>query len=139
MAKLPKWVKDPREIGMNSQWPEDWRVYHEHGMESLVASGRVTPTLFLEPLPRTASPIMEAFPDRGDTPWFYYVAGRLLAGTGVEILLKGLFLKCCNCRLLTAQRWRYSVASPATITRFTSTSMSRAGPACRAWLGSPAC
>ena len=91
---LPRWAKDSREIGMVAQWPEEWRVYHEHGVESLVASGRVKPSLFLEVFPKTVAPIMEAFPDRGDTPWFYYIAGRLLAGTGVEILLKGVYLKC---------------------------------------------
>ena len=78
---------------MSAQWSEDWRPYHEHGLESLVASGRVAPAFFLEALPRMADPIMQAFPERRDTPWFYYIAGRLLAGTGVEILLKGLYLK----------------------------------------------
>jgi hypothetical protein len=94
MAKaLPRWAKDPREIGMIAQWPQDWRVYHRHGLESIVASGRVAPALLLEPFPGTADPILQAFPGPGDTPWFYYIAGRLLAGTGVEILLKGLYLK----------------------------------------------
>ena len=92
--KLPKWVKDPRELGMIAQWPEDWKVFHEHGLEWLLASGQVQSGLFTEALGGDADKIREFLPGRDDErPWMKFVGGRLLAGVGAELLLKGIFLK----------------------------------------------
>jgi hypothetical protein len=106
-AKLPRWARrearnqkrrgqefDSRQLGMIAQWPEQWGDYHTHGLESLVMSGRVDRTLFTEPLGRSADRVLAMFIARdSEAPWIYFVAGRLLAGVGAEILLKGLYLK----------------------------------------------
>jgi hypothetical protein len=92
--KLPRWAKDPRELGMPAQWPEDWRAFHHHGLEWLVSSGRVRPELFTEPLGRDAARVLGLIPARDESrPWSEFLGGRLLAGVGAELLLKGLFLK----------------------------------------------
>jgi hypothetical protein len=77
---------DPREADIIAQWPEGWRKYHTHGLECIVMSGRVASSLFIEPPSRRIDQVRKA-------PWIYFVAGRLLAGVGTEILLKGLYLK----------------------------------------------
>lgn len=93
-AKLPKWAKDPRELGMIAQWPEDWQTYHEHGLEWVLASRRVDARLFSVPLGPDASEVLALFPDRDESrPWFEFVSGRLFVGVGAELLLKGLYLK----------------------------------------------
>jgi hypothetical protein len=84
----------PREADIIAQWPEDWREYHTHGLECIVMSGRIRSALFTEDPGGRAEPILAAFARYDDkAPWIHFVAGRLLAGVGVEILLKGLYLK----------------------------------------------
>ncbi len=102
--KLPRWGKrearacerrnrsfDLRQLDMIAQWPEDWTTYHAHGLECVVMSGRVTSTLFTGP--SRGIRVQEVFPERDrEDPWIHFVAGRLLAGVGVEVLLKDLYL-----------------------------------------------
>lgn len=89
--EIPKWVEwDVRESEMASDWSEDWKEHHAHGLEWIVVSACVQPKLFIEP----SLPSHEWFPGRNeDLPWAYCVAARLLAGAGAEIILKGLYLK----------------------------------------------
>ena len=92
--KLPRWVKDPRELGMIAQWPEDWRTFHEHGLEWILSSGRIDARLFAEPLGSNAMGVLGLVLGRDETrPWIEFVTGRLLAGVGAELLLKGLYMK----------------------------------------------
>lgn len=107
LAMLPRWAMreaarrarrgedfDPREADIIAQWPEDWMEYHRHGLESIVMSGRVAGSLFIDPLGGSGDRVLSAFSKRDSSvPWIYFVAGRLLAGVGAEILLKGLYLK----------------------------------------------
>jgi hypothetical protein len=106
-VKLPRWATreaklcerrgekfDMRMLGAAAQWPEDWRVYHQHGLECIVMSGRVDKALFIEPIGHDGERIRAMFPPRDpDALWIYFVMGRLLVGVGAEILLKGLYLK----------------------------------------------
>src|SRR5262245_37597508 len=75
---------------MAAHWSENWRKYHLYGLESILVSGRVRATLFTKPKPLSTD-LMSTF--AGYAPWVHFIAGRLLAGAGVEILLKGLYLK----------------------------------------------
>lgn len=79
---------------MVSQWPEGWKTYHEHGLECIITSGRILASLFDEPYPSDGKTAMGLLPERDPAnPWVYFVAGRLLAGVGAEVLFKGLYLK----------------------------------------------
>jgi len=93
-GSIPGWVRGtPKELTMISQWPEDWRNWHTHGLEWLLMSDVITTKLFTEPSPAWANQVLQAFPGRVEVPWAHWVAGYLLAGVGAEILLKGLYLK----------------------------------------------
>ncbi len=105
--ELPRWAKrerkqrqkggkefDLKELDKQAQWPEDWRIWHSHGLELVGTSGRVAPSLFLEMPDGTAQQVLGAFRDRGPMEsWVEFVKGRLAVGVGAEVLLKGLFLK----------------------------------------------
>lgn len=94
-GSIPGWVKQtPMEMGMTSQWPGDWKAWHTHGLEWIVMSGRVSPTLFTEPPTPDGTRVLAAFPQRDvKVPWAHHVAGYLLAGVATEILLKALYLR----------------------------------------------
>ena len=93
-GKIPRWVKgDIREFPGASQWSEDWREFHVDGLRWIIASGRISRDLFTPPI-AGAEQISKAFLAREPSlPWSLWVAGRVLAGAGAEMLLKGLYIK----------------------------------------------
>ena len=90
-GRLPKWAKKESDLGIATQWPEGWRAWHVHGLELVVLSGCVTTRLFTE---QPSTDILAKLPMLdSDVRWLYRVAGGLLAGVGVEVLLKAAYLK----------------------------------------------
>lgn len=75
-------------------WPDDWRTFHLQGLECLVRSGRATPALFAEAWNDDPARLPHLLPPKEkEEPWLPYVASRMLAGVGAELLLRGLYLK----------------------------------------------
>jgi hypothetical protein len=95
---IPKWVKrSPREMMMGAHWPEgpeDWREWHEHGLQLIIVSGRISSSLFTDPPTRDGNRVLATFMDHDyRLPWAYRLAAYLLAGVGTEYLLKSLYIK----------------------------------------------
>lgn len=91
--RIPKWAKDARDAGTPAQWPENWETWHIHGLELIVLSGCVSPKLFNDAQPTSDEVSAPVSVTDGSVPWVRRVAGYLLAGVAIEILLKAAYLK----------------------------------------------